>query len=316
MKTPFFWTEKNIISTLLMPLGWLYGSATKLRFMFKKTRKADVPVICVGNLTAGGTGKTPVSLSIAQILQNMGNKPFFLTRGYGGKIKNIQVDASIHTAKQVGDEPLLLADAAPTIVNPDRYQGAVLAVKNGADCLIMDDGFQNPGLFKDLSFLVFDGISGIGNGLCVPAGPLRESFDAGLKRAQALIILGEDRHCLAQRVNLPIFYGRIKEIEPQYNNRGVLAFAGIGRPQKLYDSLQKCGLKVIETIDFPDHHQYQRHELEQLIKRAAEKKLDIYTTSKDFVKIPQDMQNHFNVLSIKIDWQDEDALRRFIKQYI
>lgn len=315
MKTPKFWTDKGLISTILTPLGWLYGAATTIRFKSCKPFQVPCPVICVGNLTAGGTGKTPVSLAVAKLLKNKGKNPFFITRGYGGKIKNVIVDTGRHTAKQVGDEPLLLAAEAPVAVNPDRGAAARLACAAGADCLIMDDGFQNPNLHKDLSFLVFDGKYGAGNGRIIPAGPLRESFKAGLSRAQALIIIGEDRHKLAQKSQLPVFYADIEEIKPQETGKKVLAFAGIGHPSKFYNSLQKCGMKIAQTADFPDHHFYTRAELQSLLDTAFKEDLEIYTTSKDYVKIPADMRTYFQVLPIRIVWRNQKELESFINNY-
>lgn len=315
MKTPKFWTDKGLISTLLTPLSWIYGAVAAFKFRLGRPFYAPCPVICVGNLSAGGTGKTPVSLALAGLLKNKGKNPFFITRGYGGKIKNVIVDTGRHTAKQVGDEPLLLAAEAPVAVNPDRGAAARLACAAGADCLIMDDGFQNPSLHKDLSFLVFDGKYGAGNGRIIPAGPLRESFTTGLSRAQALIIIGEDCHKLAKKSRLPVFYADIEEIKPQGNGKNVLAFAGIGHPSKFYNSLQKCGINVARTVDFPDHHFYTRTELQSLIDTAAQNDFEIYTTSKDYVKIPADMRSYFHILPIRIVWKNQKELESFINNY-
>ncbi len=163
MKTPSFWSRRNLTATLLSPLGCLYALATRINLALHKPHKVNTPVLCIGNLTAGGTGKTPTAVSIAKIMQQNNKNPHFVSRGYGG------------TLQQVGDEPLLLARQVPTVVSPDRYLGAQIAENAGADIIIMDDGFQNPKLHKDLSFLVFDGGFGYGNGWCIPAGPLRES---------------------------------------------------------------------------------------------------------------------------------------------
>ena len=200
MKTPGYWKNKGFYARLLLPVGMLYSAATAFRFKLKQPRKVPVPVICIGNLTAGGTGKTPTAAAIADLLKKGGYKPAFVSRGYGGSLCGVTVDPQKHTAGEVGDEPLLLAREAPVSINPDRFSAAQKAVKNGADVLIMDDGFQNPGLYKDLSFLIFDGAAGIGNGWPVPAGPLRENFAAGLKRAQAAVIIGEDRSNLIGRL--------------------------------------------------------------------------------------------------------------------
>ena len=317
MKTPGSWKNKGFYARLLLPVGMLYSAATAFRFKLKQPRKVPVPVICIGNLTAGGTGKTPTAAEIANLLKKGGYKPAFVSRGYGGSLCGVTVDPQKHTAGEVGDEPLLLAREAPVSINPDRFSAAQKAVKNGADVLIMDDGFQNPGLYKDLSFLIFDGAAGIGNGWPVPAGPLRENFAAGLKRAQAAVIIGEDRSNLIGRLKeLPVFKAKIVSEPPTLTSDKVIAFAGIGRPEKFYDSLREHGIEPIKTFDFPDHHFYDRQELENLLRQAQAEKAELITTAKDFVKIPSQMQPHFKVLEIKIKWEDEDLLRQFIYERI
>ena len=313
MKTPRYWQTHNIISFALSPIGALYALATSLRLKFKKPYNAEVPVICVGNISAGGVGKTPVSVAIAEILIEQGKHPFFISRGYGGKLSGVLVDKAKHTAEDVGDEPLILASVAPCVVCHNRAKAAQIAVKNGADILIMDDGFQNPSLKKDVSFLVFNGEMGIGNGKIIPAGPLRETFKSGLKRANAVILIGEDKHHLLSQIDKPVFHVSVKEEKPLHTNSAVLAFAGIGYPQKFYDSLEKCGLTVANSYDFPDHHFYQKDELKKIIKKASKKGLPIYTTSKDFVKIPPQMQSFFNVLHIKAEFEDKNTVLRFLK---
>lgn len=317
MKTPGYWKNKNIFSSILYPFGCLYNLATRLNIRFHKSQSINKPVICIGNLTAGGTGKTPVAVSIATLLQSLGKKPFFVTRGYGGKLKDIIVNQQIHSATEVGDEPFILSRQAPTVINPDRYQGAKKAVENGADIIVMDDGFQNPGLKKDLSFLVFDGGAGIGNGFGIPAGPMRENLTEGLKRAQAIIIIGEDKHNLKQRFSaLPVFEGSVVPCPVVIDNPKAIAFAGIGRPQKFYTSLHEIGFDLKETYDFPDHHHYRIKELKNLIDRAETLGAELYTTAKDFVKIPADLQNRFKVLEIEVKWSDRNALLDFLQNNI
>lgn len=313
MKTPKFWDKKNITAKSLLPIGVVYSAITALRLKIKKTKKINIPVICIGNLTAGGTGKTPVAIAVSELLQNQGYNPAFVSRGYGGKLSDVLVTPQIHTAKDVGDEPLLLARQAMVSINPNRYLAALKAQQNGADIIVMDDGFQNPSLHKNISFLVFDGSFGIGNGYPLPAGPLRENFAAGIKRADAAMIIGKDQHNLAQKLaGLPIFYGKITSQLPQLNSNKVIAFAGIGRPQKFYTSLSELGLELVDTIDFPDHHFYTPAELRNLVEQAETNGVDLITTAKDFVKIPQELQSRFKVLEIKIRWENERKLEQFI----
>ena len=313
MKTPTYWKNKNFVSTMLCPLSGIYAAATAWRLKMTKAQKVDVPVICVGNLTAGGTGKTPVAVALAQIVREAGKKPFFVSRGYGGSLSGVIVDTAVHTAQQVGDEPLLLSREAPVSINADRYSAARKAVENGAEIIIMDDGFQNPTLHKDISFLVFDGGFGIGNGRVLPAGPLREKFAAGLQRADAAIIVGEDKTGLREKLgDMPVFEAHTVALPLPETSMPVIAFAGIGRPEKFYDSLRQAGLDVVRTFDFPDHHVYKESELRDLIDIAWKKDCELFTTAKDFVKIPHDLRHHFKVLEIAIKWQDKAGLRRFL----
>lgn len=316
MKTPEYWQSNSAVSKILTPLGKLYGLATRLRLRFKKPQKIDIPVICIGNITAGGTGKTPVSISVAKMLIGALHHPIFVTRGYGGKLQNVLVNNKKHTARDVGDEPLLLSEQAPVVVNADRYAGALTALKEGADVIIMDDGFQNPGLYKDLSFLVFDGHYGIGNGRIIPAGPLRETFEDGIKRADALIILGKDKHELAKRTKLPVFYGHTEPVQTTIGDTDVVAFAGIGHPQKFYHTLKQQGFNVVATIDFPDHHYYTKAEIEQILQKAKALNAEVYTTGKDFVKIPSMYHNSINVLEVAVVWDKPEKLLQFIQEKI
>ena len=194
LKSPKFWQKKNtFLGKVLSPLGRIY--AWGLRRKLKKTKpyRSKIPVVCIGNLVMGGVGKTPLAVSVAEYFKMNGMRPVFLTRGYGGGLSNVLVDLDKHTAKDTGDEALLLARIAPTIVDADRARGAKTAEKIGADVVIMDDGFQNPQLVKDLSFAVFDGRYGFGNGKVFPAGPLREPVEDGLQRADAFIVVGKDK---------------------------------------------------------------------------------------------------------------------------
>jgi len=314
MRTPSYWNKKNLISYFLLPFGVVYAFATSRR-VSKPSKQADKKVICVGNLTAGGSGKTPVAISIVGLLRELGYNPAFVSRGYGGKIKGVMVDPKIHTAHDVGDEPMVLARIAPVSINPDRYKAAEKAIAEGADIIVMDDGYQNPTLKKDISFLVFDGDFGIGNGFPIPAGPMRENFEEGLERASAAMIIGDDTHHLSSKLRpLPVFYGRVEPVKPkEIKNKKIIAFAGIGRPEKFYHSLREAGFDVLETKDFPDHYCYTKKELNDLLFKARKLGADIYTTSKDYVKIPTDLQPNFKILEIKINWGYDKKLRDFIE---
>lgn len=313
MKTPKHWQTKNLLALALYLPSCLYAAATWCRIKFNKPKKVKVPVICIGNLTAGGSGKTPVAISIARILKQAGKSPFFISRGYGGTLQDVIVNLNHHTPQQVGDEPLLLAAESPVVVNRKRYDGACKAVFQGADVIIMDDGFQNPALDKDKSFLVVDGSFGMGNLCPIPAGPMREFLSCGLKRADAVILLGEDKcNILPKLKGLPVFKGEVIPVKPDTDKPLAMAFAGIGRPQKFYQSLEDCGISLIKTVDFPDHHFYTRNELQQLINDADGLNADIFTTSKDMVKIPADMRAFFKVLNIDIKWQHEEELKNFL----
>lgn len=314
MQAPLFWNKQNYLSKLLFPLGCLYAGITALRLKIHRPVRVNVPVICIGNLTAGGSGKTPTAISIAEILQRAGFNPGFITRGYGGKLQNVIVNPATHSAADVGDEPLLLAKQAPVAVNHRRDQAAQLSITNGADIIIMDDGFQNPSLYKDKSVLVIDGAVGLGNCYPIPAGPLREFFSSGIKRADALIILGEDIHHIAQlSPQLPVFKGKVAPKTQKLKfSKKVLAFAGIGRPDKFFNSLKDCGADIIKTYSFPDHHFYTEDELKSLIQEALDHDADIFTTSKDMVKIPPYLQPHFHQLEITIVWENENALKEFL----
>ena len=317
MKTPKYWLSNSFVSKLLYPIGVVYGALTQARLKLVKPQKAEVPVICVVYITAGGTGKTPVAISIAKMLDLELRHPYFVTRGYGGQLQDVIVNNKKHSAAEVGDEPLLLSQPAPVVVNADRYAGAELAVKNGADVIIMDDGFQNPSLYKNLSFLVFDGNYGIGNGKIIPAGPLRETFQNGIKRADALIILGKDKHNLAQKSGLPVFFGHTEAVQTcTIENPNVLAFAGIGHPQKFYHTLSQQGFNVVETIDFPDHHFYSRAELEKILEKTKNLGAEVYTTSKDYVKIPHILQKEIKVLEVAVVLDEPEKLADFIRKKI
>lgn len=285
MKTPRFWQHNGILPRLLTPLGWVYGVVTQWRIKHASPYRAGARVICVGNITAGGVGKTPVAIALAEHYIALGKRVFFVTRGYKGKLKNIVVDLAKHSPAETGDEARLLAQTAPTVIAPKRDIGAKMAVEMGAEVIIMDDGFQNPRLYKDESYLVFDGGVGIGNGRLIPAGPLRESLADGEKRADKIIIMGEDKTGLAEKCSLPVMFGRLEAEVCDIPHKRVFAFAGIGHPAKFYQTLRNEGFEVVLTRDFPDHYAYKPEDIEEMQREAAAAGLLLITTEKDYVKL-------------------------------
>ena len=297
MRAPAFWWQPGR-GRLLSPLAAIYGTAAWLRLQ-APGRSAGVPVICVGNLTVGGAGKTPAALTVARLLLAAHERPFFLTRGYGGRLAGpVPVSLSAHRAADVGDEPLLLARLAPTIVARDRVAGAQAARFGGASVVVMDDGFQNPSLKKDLSILVVDGRRGIGNGRIVPAGPLRAPLESQIARAQALVIVGPGDGAeavaeIARRHGLALFRGRLepdRQTLAALAGRKILAFAGIADPEKFFATLADAGVAIAERLIFADHHRYTPAEAQTLLKRAQAQNLVLLTTEKDHVRLAGDPQ--------------------------
>lgn len=295
MQAPEFWwrRERSLAARLLSPLGAAVGGLTLARLSRTGT-PVGVPVICVGNPTVGGAGKTPTVIELARRLIARHQAPAIVTRGYGGSERGpVRVDPDLHTATAVGDEPLLLARSAPTYVARDRLLGAQMAAQSGADLLLMDDGFQNPALAKTLSILVVDAGVGVGNGLCLPAGPLRAPLRPQLDRAQALLVIGEGAP--GERVaregyaaGISVLRGRLApqaEAVARLLGRRVLAYAGIGRPAKFFETLRSLGVLTVVTRAFPDHHVYTAAEIAELQHQAAREDLLLVTTEKDAARL-------------------------------
>lgn len=320
MKAPKFWDRQDsFLSKALRPFGRIYAWTVVRRFKKVKPYQAPVPVICVGNVSVGGTGKTPVSLALCKLLKEKEHLFYFLNHGYKTRLKHVLVDLTAHTAFDVGDEAMLLAFCAPTVVDNNRARGAQLAVKMGAPGIIMDDGFQNPSLIKTLSFVVVDGKKGFGNEQVLPAGPLREPALKALERADAVIIAGEDTwgvrfYLQRHQKDLPVLTGRFVPGAAQaaaLKGRKVFAFAGIGNPQKFYDLLRSAGALVMATCDFPDHYFYTRFDIEQLKEKAS--KLTLVTTAKDAVKISGSLRGGIEVLDGEFVFDDADGVWEILK---
>jgi tetraacyldisaccharide 4'-kinase len=282
----FWWTEPGLAANLLSPLAALYGAVAASRLAGKGPRAA-VPVICVGDPTVGGGGKTPTVIALAAMLRSMGERPWIVSRGYGGRAPGpIEVDPARMRARKVGDEPLLLAAAAPTVVARGRVGAASFAAEHGASVLLLDDGFQNPSLAKDLSLLVVDGESGLGNGRVFPAGPLRAPLSAQLARAQAIVVVGEggagERAAAAARTaGVPVVAAALVAEAAGIAGKRVLAFAGIARPGKFFRALSALGAHVIARRAFPDHHRFSAGDAASLLAEARGGGLQLVTTEKD-----------------------------------
>lgn len=303
MRAPDFWDKPaSVLAKMLSPIAWFYAKSVARRFKRAKPYQAAVPVICVGNISVGGTGKTPVCLALYKLLKNQGRSFFFLNHGYKTRLKNVVVDLGTHSAFDVGDEAMLLALAGHTVVDNHRARGAQTAVKAGAQGIIMDDGFQNPSLIKTLSFVVVDGKKGFGNERVLPAGPLREPASVGLKRADGVIIVGEDTwgvrfYLQRHQIDLPILTGRFEPNARQseeLKGKKVFAFAGLGNPEKFFGTLRKLGADVVGTCAFPDHYFYTRFDIDGL--RAKAGGVPLITTTKDAVKLSKELRKKIMVL--------------------
>ena len=296
LRAPAFWWRKpGLASFLLAPAGALYGAIAAMQ-LARRGARAKVPVICVGDPTVGGGGKTPAVIALAKMLHAAGEKPLIVSRGYGGRTPGpILVDPRM-SAYEVGDEPLLLAAHALTIVATDRVAGVKLAAGSRASVVVLDDGFQNPSLEKDFSLLVVDAETGVGNGRVFPAGPLRAPLTAQVARAQGLILIGlggaarEVAEAATTRA-IPVFRARlVPDVAPAIAlaKKRVLAFAGIGRPEKFFATLVAVGAEVVERHGFPDHHRFSPTDADGLLSRARAQDLQLVTTEKDFARMRGD----------------------------
>jgi len=284
-----------------------------------------LPVICIGNFTAGGAGKTPAAIAVAQIALRASERPIFLTRGYGGAIKGPHlVDPSHDKAQTVGDEPLLLARVALTIVSADRAEGARLAERQDASLIIMDDGFQNPGLAKSASLIVIDGSLGLGNEHVIPAGPLRANLGFQLAQADGIILVGEGNaneriHALAHEASLPILSARIV---PQSDcawlrNKPLVAFAGIGNPDKFFRMVESLDGELIARAPYRDHHPYTGQDALKLLELARRHGAQLVTTEKDLVRIEGEgelkkLKNATRALPVSLQFKNMGKVKQIL----
>lgn len=318
MKPPAFWYQKrSVLGFVLAPLGAIYAGLTAQRVRKPAEFRADIPVICIGNINAGGTGKTPTAIALAQRLIDMGHAPHIVSRGYGGALNGpVQVDAATHKSGDVGDEPLMLSAFAPTWVAKDRALGVKAAQDAGATVILLDDGFQNPSVHKDLSIVVVDAIKGFGNGRAIPAGPLREPVAAGLKRADIVLAIGPDGARAALQPDLPAQCARMDgRLDPlptgmPWGGLPVLAFAGIGHPEKFFATLRGLGADVVRAEALDDHQPFTDALLARLESEAKSNHLHMVTTEKDATRLPDTFRHKVTVLPVRLtvmDWGPLDT---------
>ncbi len=318
-RTPDFWRSDAVSPwpTILQPLAKLYELGNRLNRQTTTPQDIGRPVISVGNLVAGGAGKTPTAIALADILHRLGLHPQIVSRGYGGRLAGpVRVDPARHNAADVGDEALLLNAAAPTWIGRDRPAAARAAVAAGAGCIIADDAHQTYALARRLSLLVVDGGYGFGNGRLLPAGPLREPVQDGLARCDAVVLIGKPTVPLLPFGSKPVFRAEL-EANPadavRLRGRRVLAFAGIGRPEKFFASLQQIGVEIASTKTFPDHAPYSEDTVMRLVEQAHALHAIPVTTAKDQMRLPKAARAMVDVLRVSLVFADPAAVEQFLK---
>lgn len=322
LKAPKFWYLKrdSFLSNCLYPFSLIFRLGTKLRNLFSREKISKLPIICIGNIVIGGAGKTPVALKIGNMLKQAGYNPHFVSKGYGGLEKNNTLVNDWHSPKSVGDEPLLLSEIAPTWIGLDRNKSFELANENGADCIVMDDGFQNPALQKDFSIIVINADQGFGNKRVIPAGPLRESVHRGLSRTNLVITIGNIAENIKRKIpkHIPIIGAnfKIQEDDLMLKGQKITAFAGIAYPEKFFNSLKLVKANIIDKRSYSDHHIYTEDDLLYLAEIANKNNSILVTTKKDFVRIPKSFRSLVRTIDGFIELDDEKLLLEILSNLI
>ncbi len=321
MQTPNFWYREEtfkdwLIPQLLTPLSWVYAFFAKELSKRTNPYSPPIPVICVGNIVAGGAGKTPTVIELARIIQSMGKNPHVISRGYGGITKtSTRVDVEKHSAYQVGDEPLLIAKNGITCwVGSSRRLSANEAYKAGADVILMDDGHQNYDLKKDFSLVVVDGLFGFGNKKIIPAGPLREDISAGLSRANAILIIGEDLTGVAATyTDKRVIHADFEPVKNEIDGVRVFGFAGMGRPEKFMRTMYLMGAEIAGFHTFPDHYPYKKIDMSEILKVSRRLNAQPVTTQKDFTRIPSEFQHDVLSIEVTLKFGNEEEIKKLFQ---
>ena len=331
LETPSWWYhDKGLVAAALAPLGVLCGRIAEARAARITPYRSRLPVICIGNFTAGGGGKTPAAIAVASLLKGLGAKPCFLTRGYGGSSKGPTLVCKGMSAAEAGDEPLLLAEHASTMISPDRPAGAKAIEATDASVIVMDDGFQNPSLVKDLSIIVVDAASGVGNGLMIPAGPLRAPLNWQIARADALIVIGSGDNAMPvadsfRGLAKPVLKARMVPLQDArwLGVLPVIGFAGIARPDKFFATLKSHGTRLIDERSYPDHYRYSARQARSLLREARDYRAMLVTTAKDWVRLPDgegtpqgELKFRSRPFPIAVEFDDPAAVKSLLQNAI
>ncbi len=309
MREPWFWRSHSVTARMaavaMAPFSFIYDFGQRARAASAKPMAAPVPIICIGNATLGGAGKTPFAIMVHALLNRALPHGQFLSRGYGGRETGpLKVDPAMHSAADVGDEPLLLARHGTVWISRNRADGINAAVNDGASYLILDDGFQNPTIEKTFSILLIDASDPQGNGRIFPAGPLREPLTRAAARADMVVSVGSQEHDAHPRGNFSAWLAPVHS--PQIQR--VVAFSGIGRPGKFFDMLEREGFDVARRIAFPDHHQFRAPELAALAATAGCERAVLITTEKDHVRLPGDFRETTLTFPVMMQVSDPEKL--------